>query len=79
MSPCTISHPQTFTDWPQVGTNGQPLDIIIELTAAWIFLNSFLLVPSGTNWFAFSTRIGVLFEGESSATHCNGSREDSRR
>ena len=60
-----------FEQWMCVENNQR-------LTAACIFLNSFLLVPSGTNWFALSTRMGVFFEGEPSATHCNRSRGDSR-
>ena len=39
-------------------------------TAVCILLNSFLLVPSGTNWFGLSTLIGVDFDGDPSCTHC---------
>ena len=40
-----------------------------KLTACWIFLNSFLLVPRGTNWFGLSTLMGVEWDGDPSWTH----------
>lgn len=46
------------------------------LTAFWIFLNSFLVVPKGTNWLGSSTLMGVVLDGESSATHCNKSKTE---
>ena len=33
-------------------------------------MNSFLVVPMGTNWLGLSTLMGVDLEGEPSATHC---------
>ena len=52
------------------------LDPKAQLTAACIFLNSFLLVPRGTNWLGLSTLMGVDLDGDPSATHCN--REEDR-
>ena len=40
-----------------------------KLTACWIFLNSFLLVPRGTNEFGLSILMGVEWDGDPSWTH----------
>jgi hypothetical protein len=45
------------------------------LTAAWIFLNSFLVVPSGTNWLGSSIFIDDDLDGDPSGTHCKN-RQD---